>query len=254
MDSRSLTQNSGQSPNVALDDVYYSFPVGERISAIIAANSVETDDFVTSTIVPYDGPAVADASTPGFYGDVDGGGDFGAGVNFAFTENVFLDLGYSSESSNRNDTSCVVFNESNYIAQLYFLTDGILDAAVTYIGTTDAAMGQGESAIAGLINLDFGGFQVAGHYANTDYQGGGSSDSYMGGGAFDNFLGSGNEFGIYGGDTPHATVDTVLLEAYYEVSVNEFFTFTPAVIYTDNDSGSADDTAVYGAVRATFKF
>ncbi|MEL6350145.1 MAG: iron uptake porin [Cyanobacteria bacterium J06627_28] len=244
----------GTSDNVTLDDVYYSFPIGDRISAIIAANSVVTDDFVTSTIVPFDGPSVADAGGPEFYDSVDGGGQFGAGVNFAFSDNLVLDLGYSSSSSNSTAATDGLFNNANYIAQLNFLTDGILDAAVTYIGSTDAGAGQGEQAIGGLINLDFGGFQVGGHYANTDYQGGGSADSYMGGVAFDNFLGSGNEFGVYGGVSPALGRDPVLVEAYYEVDVNEFFTFTPAVIYTDSNAGTTDDTAIYGAVRATFKF
>ncbi|MEL6350146.1 MAG: iron uptake porin [Cyanobacteria bacterium J06627_28] len=252
---------SGGQDDIGLDDVYYSFPVGNRISAIIAANSVVTDDFVTSTIVPFDGPSVADAGGPSFYDAVSGGGDFGAGVNFALSENIILDLGYSSAGSNLNTDPNGLFNNSSYIAQLNFLTDGILDAAVTYIGSSDAAVTTGESAIAGLINLDFGGFQVGGHYANVDYQGGGSSDSFVGGVAFDNFLGSGNEFGVYGGVLPSANgvlaaagVDPLMVEAYYEVNVNEFFTFTPAVIYTDNDTGSADDTAVYGAVRASFSF
>jgi hypothetical protein len=47
-----------------LDDFYYSFPVGSRLDVIVAANSIVTDDFVTSTIVPFDGPSVADAGGP----------------------------------------------------------------------------------------------------------------------------------------------------------------------------------------------
>ena len=58
-------RRGGIEDNVGLDDVYYSFPVGNRISGIIAANSVVTDDFVTSTIVPFDS-AVADVSGPVF--------------------------------------------------------------------------------------------------------------------------------------------------------------------------------------------
>jgi hypothetical protein len=55
----------GNSNNlVDLDDFYYSFPVGSRLDVIIAANSIQTDDFVTSTIVPFDGPSVADAGGP----------------------------------------------------------------------------------------------------------------------------------------------------------------------------------------------
>ena len=47
--------------------------------------------------------------------------------------------------------------------------------------------------------------------------------------------------------------DPVLVEAYYKVNVNEFFSFTPAIIYADNDS-DGDTSNVYGAVRASFSF
>jgi len=243
----------GSGDNVKLDDVYYSFPVGNRISGIIAANSVETDDFVTSTIVPFDGPSVADAGGPEFYDQFEGG-DFGAGVNFAFTNNLVLDLGYSSEGSNNNASSDGLFNNNSYIAQLNFLTDGVFDAAITYIGAGDADPGEAESTIAGLLNLDFGRFQVGGHYANTQIDGADSVDSYMGGIALSDLFGAGNEFGVYGGISPAVGRDPVLVEAYYQINVNEFFSFTPAVIYTDNDGVGDDTDNVYGAVRASFSF
>lgn len=242
---------SGLEDNIGLDDVYYSFPVGNRISAILAANSVVTDDFVTSTIVPFDGPSVADAGGPEFY-DLFDGGNFGAGVNIAFSPNLILDLGYSSSSSNVNVAGAGLFNGNSYIAQLNLLTDGILNAAVTYINGDNAT--GADYTVAGLVNFDFGGFEVGGHYAYTPVIGGGNADSYMGGVALNNFLGSGNQFGVYGGISPDPVVDPLLIEAYYKIDVNEFFSFTPAVIYTDSKQGTDDDTAVYGALRATFSF
>ncbi len=244
-------RSNGLEDNLGLDDVYYSFPVGNRISAIIAANSVVTDDFVTSTIVPFDGSSVADAGGPEFY-DLYQGGNFGGGVNIAFSPNLILDLGYSSGSSNVNAAGQGLFNQNSYIAQLNLLTDGILNAAVTYINGDNPT--GADYTVAGLLNFDFGGFQVGGHYAYTPVIGGGNADSYMGGVAFNNFLGSGNQFGVYGGISPNPVVDPLLIEAYYKIAVNEFFSFTPAVIYTDSKAGTTDDTAVYGALRATFSF
>ena len=246
-------RRGGIEDNVGLDDVYYSFPIGNRISAIIAANSVVTDDFVTSTIVPFDGPSVADAGGPEFYDLFDGGGSFGVGANIAFSDNLVLDLGYATDNGNENNEDGGLFNDNSYIAQLNFLTDGILDAAITYIGAGDADDGDAENTIAGLISLDFGGFVIGGHYANTSVEGESDIDSYMGGVSFPDFLGAGNEFGVYGGISPAEDRDPVLVEAYYDVNVNEFFSFTPAIIYADNDSGD-DSENVYGAVRATFKF
>ena len=246
-------RQGGIEDNIGLDDVYYSFPVGSRISGIIAANSVLTDDFVTSTIVPFDGPSVADAGGPEFY-DLFEGGDFGAGVNVAFTNNIVLDAAYSSASSNVNTEAGGIFNNGSYIAQLNFLTDGFIDAAVTYIGSTDADEGDVEDTIAGLLALNFGRFTVAGHYANNSLEGGGDADSYMGGIAINDLFGAGNEFGVYGGVSPAIDRDPLLVEAYYKLNVNEYFSLTPAVIYADNDSGSDQDDNVYGALRATFTF
>ena len=249
--------------NLGLDDVYYSFPIGSRISGIIAANSVETDDFVTSTIVPFDGPAVADIGGPRFY-DFYNGGDFGAGFNFAFSDNLVLDLGYSSGTSNRNEGAFVdadgnvrdggIFGTGSYIAQLNFLTDGFLDAAVAYIGAVGGtAEGDAENSLAGLLNLDFGGFQIGGHYATTEVDGGDDIDTYSVGVALADLFGVGNEFGVYGAITSQDDQDPLVVEAYYQIAVNEFFTFTPAVIYADNDTNDDGDN-FYGALRASFRF
>ena len=246
--------SGGAGDNVKFDDVYYSFPVGNRISAIIAANSIVTDDFVTSTIVPFDGPSVADAGGPEFYDLYQGGQALGAGVNVAFSQNLVLDLGYSTDTGNVNTEEGGIFNNGSYIAQLNLLTDGLLDAAVTYIGATDAATGEAEYTIAGLVALDFGGFQVGGHYAFNEFEGTGNGDSYMGGVAFSDLFGTGNEFGVYGGISPSVNRDPLLVEAYYKVDVSDYLTLTPAVIYSDNDSGVGEQDNFYGALRATLKF
>ncbi|MEL6471179.1 MAG: porin, partial [Cyanobacteria bacterium J06623_4] len=160
--------------------------------------------------------------------------------------------GYSTDSGNENVDDGGIFNEASYIAQLNFLTDGIIDAAVTYIGATDADDGDTEYSIAGLLNLDFGRFQIGGHYAVNEIEGGGDADSYMGGVAITDLFGAGNEFGVYGGVSPAVDRDPLLVEAYYKLNVNEFFSLTPAVIYADNDTDDGDN--FYGAVRATVKF
>lgn len=134
------------------------------------------------------------------------------------------------------------------------MTDGLLNAAVTYIGAIDAADGDVSNSIAGLINLNFGRFQIGGHYAANSIEGGGNANSYMGGVAISDLFGAGNELGVYGGVSPAVGRDPLLVEAYYQISVNEFFTLTPAVIYADNDSGVGQDDNFYGVFRATFEF
>ncbi|EDX86780.1 carbohydrate-selective porin, OprB family [Synechococcus sp. PCC 7335] len=254
---------AGVDDNLGLDDVFYSFPIGNRFSGIVAANSIVTDDFVTSTIVPFDGPAVADASGPEFYDLYQGGDAFGAGVNIAFTDNLVLDLGYSTDTGNVNrgfdeagdlidpdDTG--LFNNYSYIAQLNFLTDGFIDAAVAYIDGDQDGEGSPEYTVAGLVNLDFGRVQVAGHYAYTPAEGDGDLDSYGGGINFPELFGG--NLGAYAAISPNVDRDPLLVEAYYELALNEYFTLTPAVIYADNDSDIGDDDNFYGALRATFRF
>jgi hypothetical protein len=251
-----LNQNvrrNGLEDNVGLDDVQYTFPVGSRISVILAANSAHTYDLVTSTIVPFDGASVAYAGRPEFY-DLYQFGNFGAAVNVGITDNLVLDLGYTTRSSNVNTPEGGLFNDGNFIAQLNLLTDGVFDAAIAYLTTDRSTPGVAESTIAGLLNLDFGKLQVAGYYASTEANGGGDLDSYMGGIALNDFLGVGNQLGIYGGISPALDRDPLLVEAYYKIAVNQYFTFTPAVIYSDNDGGGGSQEAVYGALRATFRF
>ncbi len=239
--------------NVGLDNVYYTFPVGNRISATVGANSVDAYELVTSTIVPFADNAVAFAGSPEFY-LLYPTGNFGAAVNFAFSRNLVLDVGYASTSSNVNTPDGGIFNNNYYMAQLNFLTDGILNAAVTYMDGSQTEAGTADNTIAGLLSLNFGRFTVAGHYASTDANGGGNLDSYMGGVAISDFLGVGNELGVYGGISPALNRDPLLVEAYYKINVNEFFSFTPTIIYADNDSGVGDQENLYGALRASFSF
>ena len=246
-------RGSGGEDNVRLDDVYYSFPVGNRISGIIAVSSVLNDDFVTSTILPFAKNSVVDSVGPQFY-DLYTGGDLGVGANVAFSRNIILDVGYSSTTSNTNTPDGGIFNNYSYIAQLNLLTDGIFNAAVAYLDGDQEAPGDPEYTVAGLLSLGFGRFTVAGQYAYTPAIGGGDLDSYLAGIAVADFLGVGNELGVYGSISPSINRDPLLVEGYYKMNVNEFFTFTPAIIYADNDSGVGDDSNFYGALRATLKF
>ncbi|MEM7066952.1 MAG: iron uptake porin [Cyanobacteria bacterium P01_B01_bin.77] len=236
--------SGGANDNVKLDDVYYAFPIGSRISAIVSANSTNSDDFVTSTIVPFDGPSVADAGGPFFYdrSGVDGAGDsFGAGLNIAFTDNIILDAGYATARGQDADKG--IFDEYEYIVQLNYLSDGLIDAAVTYInGETGDGNGI-EDIIAGLLSLDFGGFEIAGYYADRD-----GDDSWQAGIAVSDLLGTGNAAGIY---YTEDFDEGEVAEAYYSMKVNEYWTLTPAVIYGEPNGG---DDSLYGAIRSTFNF
>lgn len=234
---------NGLEDNLGLDDVYYSFPIGSRISAIVSANSTVSDDFLTSTIVPFDGPAVADYSGPLFYDELGIGGDsLGVGFNIALTDNIILDAGYATGDGQDGDRG--VFDEYEYIVQLNYLSDGLIDAAVTYMNGEEGDGNGVDDIIAGLLNLDFGGFEIGGYYADSD-----GDESWMAGVAVSDFLGTGNAAGVY---YVEDFDDNEVAEAYYSVAVNEYWTLTPAVLYGELDAN--DDDSIYGVIRSTFRF
>ncbi|PSN15389.1 S-layer protein [filamentous cyanobacterium CCT1] len=262
-----LANAGGSNYDVTIDDFYYSFPVGSRLTATVAARGLQGDDWVTSTIVPFDGPSVADAGGPQFY-DFGGSTSNGAGVglSFALTDNIVLDAGYTaSNPGGATNPGVGIFaaNSQSYIAQLSFLSDGFLDAGIAYLHNDQSTNFQGglpgaTDTFAGLLNLDFGGFFVAGHGAYSTFNGG-NDFSWTAGVGFNNFLAEGAQLGVYGGQLPQyagTTNNPFIVEGYYEIPFNQFLTITPAVIYGDINTGLAgnDDTGLWAALRATFRF
>ncbi|MBD2233993.1 iron uptake porin [Phormidium tenue] len=262
---------SGADYNVGVDDFYYRFPLGNRITVTASARGLQGDDWVTSTIVPFDGPAVADAGGPQFYqsgGSSSNGA--GLGVNVNFTDNIALDLGYTAGGPDAFDPAVGVFGARNqsYIAQLNFLTDGFFNAAVAYLhndrseifalnSTGLAAPRGGVDTFAGLLNLDFGGFFIAGHGAYQSFNGG-NDFSWNAGVGFNDFLAEGTQLGVYAGQLPQLANNTnnpFIVEGYYRIPFNQFLTITPALIYGDAKlSTQTDNTGFWGALRATFTF
>lgn len=257
----------GSQDNVGIDDAFYRFPVGDRITTKIAANSVLTEDFVSSVVVPFSTNAVAAAGLPEFY-FLWTGGSFGASANIELLDSLILDLAYLSATGNDNSEDAGLFNNYSYLVQFNLLTDGVFDAAIVYLDgdqSVDAIDGVSDEALisqinpeytlAGLLSLDFGSVILAGHYAYSPANGfDGDLNSYMGGLSFPSLLSETDELGIYGGISPAFDRNPLLIEIYYKFDANEFISFTPAVIYADNDSGVGDDNNLYGAMRATFRF
>ncbi|PZV07784.1 MAG: S-layer protein [Leptolyngbya sp.] len=261
---------SGNFGSVIVDDFYYQFPVGSRLTVTASARGLQGDDWVTSTIVPFDGPSVADAGGPRFY-DVGGSTSNGAGVglSFALTDNIVFDAGYTAGNGSAalpqaTSPAVGVFAaaDQSYIAQLSYLSDGFLDAGIAYLHNDRSVNFQGglpggTDTFAGLLNLDFGGFFVAGHGAYSTFNGG-NDFSWTAGVGFNNFLAEGAQLGVYGGQLPQVTGtanNPFLVEGYYEIPFNQFLTITPAVIYGDLNTAAADDEiGLWGALRATFRF
>ncbi|MGF1570011.1 MAG: iron uptake porin [Nodosilinea sp.] len=256
--------------NVTLEDFYYRFPIGSRLDITIAARGLQGDDWVTSTIVPFDGPSVADAGGPQFY-DVGGTSSTGAGAGFSFalTDNIVLDAGYTaSNSGGATDPSIGIFGAStqSYIAQISYLGDGFINAGFAYLHNDNAVAFDGGLAgatntYAGLLRLNFGNFFMGGHGAYQDFNGG-NDFSWTAGMGFNNLFLEGSQLGVYGGQLPQYAGrenNPLLVEGYYQIPLNKFLTITPSLIYGDanyrNVGGTrTEDTTFYGALRATFRF
>ena len=247
--------DDGSGFNVDIDDLYYSFGVGDNLDFIIAANSIATDDFVTSTIVPFDGPSVADPGGPRLYDFDMGGGGFAVGGSVSFGDNFVIDAGYSgdqgADGTNDPENGGIFGADSqSYIIQGSYLSDGFLDLGLLYAHGNDGDDNDFTDTFGALINLDFGGFFLAGTFAFHD-NGDDDDTSFMFGGGFSDFLIEGSDVGVYYANIPDYDGDEpYMIEGYWGIPVNQFLTLTPAVIYGD----VTGDENFYGALRATFSF
>ena len=257
-----LSNSRGGNNKVTLGDVYYSFPIGDRIDMIIAGNGVSTNEFVVSTIVPFDDANVGDTGSPLFY-DFEMEGDSGVGISLALTDNLVIDGGYSVEvdaASNPDAQGVFGGGGQSYIGQISYLSDGLLDAAITFLHGNPDADEAATNTFGGLFNLDFDHFQLGGYGAYHNQQGSDrESFSWGVGVTVPDLFFNGYTFGVYGGQAPSYTEDEPFyIEGFYDIEVNDFLTITPAVLYADknNLNGDFDNTSssVYGVIRASFRF
>lgn len=102
---------------VKLNQVYYSFPIGNRLDWTVAANGLFTDDLVSSTILPFNGPSVGRFGKKSVYEAIRSGSDnFTLGVNWSLTDNLILDAGYLAGDS--QNSSVGLFDQYQYVVQL----------------------------------------------------------------------------------------------------------------------------------------
>lgn len=261
VDGLADSSGSGGEDNLQLDDVLYQFPLGERIDVEIAANSRSAGQLNSSNIVPYASNAVAEFGEDGFFESAfDQDGSLAVGVNVGLTDNIVLDLAYSTDNGQDSDEG--IFEEYEYLVQLNYLSDGLIDAAITFQDGEDPNTTV-DYLIGGLLNLDFGSFELGGYYAFIEGDGGaGEQEEWQVGISVPDFLAPGNELGIYGGDAfdednaPfNFDADPIIIEAFYAMKLNKYLTITPAVIYADPDGVDGnDEEGVIGVIRTTFKF
>ncbi|BAY26406.1 S-layer region-like protein [Calothrix sp. NIES-2100] len=130
-----------------IDALYYQFPIGEKLQVIALANAAAADD-ITDTINLFDGDGSFGAlSTFGtrnpIYYQMDGAG---LGINYDFSEQLALSLGYLASSSNDPSAGNGLFNGAyGALAQLTFKPSDRLKVAFTYINAYNQELATGSN-------------------------------------------------------------------------------------------------------------
>ena len=135
------TNVARSSNEVFLDDLVYSFPIGEAILVQLYANRGNLGDLVSSTLNPLDSEGNGSISRFGQYNPIYylGQTSAGGGVIIGSAESPLrLSLGYLSEEAQNPGEGAGLFN-GNYgaIAQLTFQPSDPFGIAATYVHTYD---------------------------------------------------------------------------------------------------------------------
>ena len=201
--------------NVELNDLYYIFPIGDRITALVGTNGVDVDEIfqVAPTMgLVYDSLTLANNFNTLIYGNgISGGAGIGATVELVDWANV--DIGYWANDPANPDEGSGLFN-GNYAAganlNLTFLDDR-LNIALAYLRGY-----QGEGS-----GYDLAGF--VGTEAATD--------------PFEDRANSSDNFGV-----------ATSFRAIERLSIGGFFGYTTASTIDDN----ADADILAWSAYATF--
>jgi hypothetical protein len=231
-----------------VDEFYYRFPVGDRLDITLAANGLEADDLVTSTIVPFD-TAVAEVGSPTFY-DIGVGNDQGGAagaVNLAITDQLIWDVGYVARNSNTATTGGS--NNANlgglfgaagqqFFTQLNLLPDGSFQwrVGVSPLQLRGQSICQylwglgefrhGSSDCRGLLRLYRGQRSISAVRPPTPTLGRRAL-------RYPICFWKAHNWAFTTLSCPKEMPYPYVIEGYYEIPVSEFLTVTPAVIYGD---------------------
>ncbi|MBE9181800.1 iron uptake porin [Oculatella sp. LEGE 06141] len=255
-----------------IDNLIYSFPVGNRVQVTIGANSMDIDEFVASTISPLDSSGSGSVSNFGFPQQyaIAATGNAGAGAIIQLTDNLSLDFGYTAGEAASPDAGSGLFDgDYSAIGQLTFLSDAI-DAALTFIHSysgEDFSV-DGRPGVAntygGQVNFKlFPALQLGGGVAFSNIQGIGASPdfeawSWQVTAALPDFGGEGNLLGILAGVPPYSRdlIDetSFLVEGFYKYQLTDNISVTPSIIWINDPFTSDIDDTFIGTLRTTFSF
>ena len=133
-----LAYATDTSNDIVLNDLFYNFRVGEKLSVYLLVNSGEWDDFVTvvDTLITATGTgAISNFSFNHIYNA--GGQNAGIGADYQITDAVKLSFGYQSGEANNPDSGNGLFNgDYSVLGRLEYGTEAF-QVAVAYLHTYD---------------------------------------------------------------------------------------------------------------------
>ncbi|MCG9884790.1 MAG: iron uptake porin [Cyanobacteria bacterium] len=279
-----------------LDTLQYQFPLGSKARVYLTANAGIWDD-MANTMNPYfedfdggSGSLSAFAQRNPIYRI---GGGAGLGVNYDFSDNLQLTVGYLAGQAASPNLGEGLFN-GNYsaLAQLTY-DNGRFGIGATFnhayfkegqFAFDNAGFGQGfagttrANSLAKLDRVTTNSVGLQGYYqfsprlaltgfvGYTDAEGKNSNAAdaeiwyYALGLALPDLGKEGNLAGLFVGAQPYETSgDDVEIpfhvELFYKYQVNDFISITPGVIWQTNTNQDSDlDDVFVGTLRTTFLF
>ncbi|MEL6221768.1 MAG: iron uptake porin [Cyanobacteria bacterium J06627_8] len=273
-----------------LDDLIYSFPIGDFAEIVIGANGLDIDNDYSDSISPLDSSgsgAISEFADPRQYEQAFPGSGAGIGGSFSLIDNddfgLSLDVGYVADDPASPAEQEGLFN-GNYAASAQLtLTSDFLDAGIMYSNSFAVDSDEfdqdvygdvlgGVPAVANTygaqLNFKFLEFvEFGGGVAFSDVQQIGAADdfdlwSWQATLAVPDLINDGDLLGILAGvptytrDLDGATDDTgFLVEGFYRYRLNSNIDITPSIIVlTDALNDNDNDATIIGSLRTRFRF
>ncbi len=279
--------------DIGLDEVYYSFPIGEKLKTTIAIAEMELNDFA-EPINPLSSSGRGAVSRFGRYNPIlrsmDG---TGLGINYQLNQNTQLALAYMANDAAVPTENNGLFN-GNFAAlgHLYFRPVDNLGITFTYLHGYYAGIGESEINLTGstgslTARSPFGNvatransfgletswrinpkFAISGWVGYTKAESAVTNDdaeilNYAVSLAFPDLGNKGNLAGLVVGMPPKVTSSSLVadrdtslhLEGFYRFQVTDNISITPGLFVITNPEHNANNDSIFvGTIRTTLKF
>ena len=278
---------------VGIDDLYYYFPLSDKVKLTLAAAETELTD-LAEPLSPIKNAATGSISRFGRYNPIYRTSDgAGLGINYEFSDRVNLTLAYMvSDAEDPADKNGLFDGNYSALAQFFFEPIKNLDIGLTYVRSYYA--GGGNSGVnltgnTGSANArrPFGNiatsadsfsletswrvnplFTVSGWLGYSSAQSEVSDDSadilnYAVTLAFPDLGGKGNLAGIVFGMPPKVIESSLVedqntslhIEGFYRLQVTDNIAITPGLfVITNTEHNDNNDSIFVGTIRTSFKF